>query len=92
MQGKEIGRYVWEVVPHCKALSSSVYKRREGPLVTGLPDFELLGVYQFWSRVTSVKFLSRFNIFSSSSSLFYFFFFVVGSKAGERRSHDGQVR
>ena len=37
MQGMEMGRYAWEVVPHCKALSSLVYKRWEGPLVKGLP-------------------------------------------------------
>ena len=26
-----------EIVPHCKALFPLVYKRREGPLVKGLP-------------------------------------------------------
>ena len=63
MQGMEIGRHAWEKVPHCKALSSLVYKRKERPLVKGLPIFESLGVYQFWSRVTLVKCLSRFSIF-----------------------------
>ena len=33
----EIGRHAWEEVPHCKVLSSLVYKRKEGPLVKGLP-------------------------------------------------------
>ena len=33
----EIGRHAWEEVPHCKALSSLVYKRKEGPLVKGFP-------------------------------------------------------
>ena len=33
----EIGRYVWEELPHCKVLPSLVYKRKEEPLVKGLP-------------------------------------------------------
>ena len=40
-----------ETIPHCKALSSLVYKRREEPLVKGLPIFESLGYIPILSRV-----------------------------------------
>ena len=33
-----------KTIPHCKGLSSLVYKRREGPLVKGLPILSLLRV------------------------------------------------
>ena len=33
-----------EMVPHCKALSPLVYKRREGPLVKGLPILSVRGI------------------------------------------------
>ena len=94
MRGKEIGRYVWEVVPHCKALSSLVYKRREGPLVKGLPILESLGVYRFCLGFTVVKCLSRVSIFFFLFFFFFFFFFFSGvrSKALERRNHGSQAQ
>ena len=46
-----IGRLAWEEVPHCKVLPSLVYKRKEGPLVKGLPVYVLKGYTNFGSRV-----------------------------------------
>ena len=39
-------------IPHCNALSSLVYKRREGSLVKGLPILSLRGI-PLRFRVTS---------------------------------------
>ena len=75
------------MIPHCKVLSSLVYKRREGPLCMGVAHFESLGVYQFCLGFTIVKSLSRVSNF-----LFFFFFIVVGSEAVERRNHGGRVQ
>ena len=52
-----------KTIPHCKELSSLVYKRGEGPLVWGVAHFESLGVYRFCLGFTIVKCLSRVSTF-----------------------------